>query len=139
MKLAVIGTRTFTNKNRLYFELDSLRKTVTISEIVSGCGEEEKMNRGADAFARDYARDRGIKYKGFPADWTDMSEPCLVRHNGNNPYNALAGIKRNKQIAVYSDECLSFWDGISKGTRDCKEQFRILKKKVKRIIYPTKF
>lgn len=127
MKLAVIGSRDFQLKNRLYFELDELRKKIKIDEIVSGGA------RGADRFAKEYAEDRKIKYKEFPADWTDMSEPCIKKKGTNGEYNALAGFKRNKEIAKYSDKYLAFLVNNSSGTSDCIKQFKELNKSGKEI------
>lgn len=133
IKLAVIGTRTFTNKKRLYFELDELRKVYKIDEIISGVAADDEKTKGADSFARDYAKDKAIKYKGFPADWKDMAEPCLKKIGQYGEYNALAGPNRNTKIAEYSDCVLAFWDGVSSGTHDCLKKFYVLKKKVKTV------
>jgi hypothetical protein len=73
------------------------QKRLTIGEIVSG-GE-----RGADALAKRYAEEYGHAYKEFPAD---------RETHGNR-----AGFLRNEQIIQYSDCCIAFWDGKSRGTK----------------------
>jgi len=47
MKLAVVGSRTFTDRNMLYEYLDKAHKTNPIKNIISGGA------RGADTLARD--------------------------------------------------------------------------------------
>ncbi len=118
--ISVVGSRHYTDKKRVYYELDELRKIAPfITTIVSGIGEDKKGNgKGADLFAREYARDRKLKYKGYEPDWQDMAEPCVVRRNEYGTFNALAGIKRNTQIVSDGDFIMIFWDGVSPGTKD---------------------
>jgi hypothetical protein len=131
IKLAVVGTRTFTDKKRLYFELDEFRKIRKVTEIVSGIDKEDEKTKGADSFARDYAKEKGIPYKGFSADWKDMSPPVLKKTGLYGDYNALAGPNRNTKIADYADEGLAFWDYESTGTHDTIKKFNDRKKKIK--------
>lgn len=94
MKLAIIGSRTFTDYELLF---DTLQKLdFDISCIISGGA------KGADALAKKYAEDNTIQYIEFPADWTQ--------------YGKSAGPIRNKQIVDECDIILAFWNGSSKGT-----------------------
>jgi len=68
-----------------------------ISEIVSGGA------RGTDALAERYALEKKIPIKVFPSDW---------KKHGKS-----AGPLRNREIVVYSDTILAFWDGESTGTK----------------------
>jgi hypothetical protein len=131
IRLAVVGTRTYTNKQRVYFELDELRKLYRLVEIISGIAQDDEKTRGVDSFARDYAKDQKIPYKGFPADWKDMAPPVLRRMGQYGEYNALAGLNRNTKIADYAECALAFWDGKSSGTADVTKKFTDRKKKVK--------
>lgn len=125
MKLAVIGSRFFKNKSRMYFELNEIRKVWKVEEIVSGEGGE------ADRMAKEYAIESKIKYTAFPADWSDLAEPCFIKVNANGEkYNALAGFKRNTKISEYSDAVMAFWDGKSPGTKDTIDKFKKAGKKV---------
>lgn len=133
IKLGVFGTRTYTNRKRVYFELDEFRKIHKVSEIVSGCAVDDEKATGVDAIARDYALEKGIHYKGFAADWKDLSEPCRIKVGPYGEYNALAGFKRNTKIADYSDEGLAFWDHKSPGTADTLRKFEDRRKKVKTV------
>lgn len=132
IKLAVIGSRTFKDKKKGFFELDEFAKTNEIVAIVSGVGFDDKYDNGADTIGRDYAKEREIKYIGFPADWSDMSEPCVVKYNRyNKPYNALAGFKRNTNIIDECTDVIAFWDGKSPGTKDSIDKAKALNKSIK--------
>lgn len=69
---------------------------------------------GADTLAREYALERGMNYKEFKADW--------------KRYGRAAGPKRNDEMIVFIKEkngvALYFWDGKSKGTKQCIESAR---------------
>lgn len=97
-KLIVAGTRTFNNKELLFQTLDDIRKTLKVTEIVSGCA------KGADSLGELYAETRNIPIKKFPADW---------EHHGRK-----AGPMRNRQMAEYGDALVIFWNGKSSGTRN---------------------
>ena len=117
-KVIVAGSRDFNNYNLLKLRLDNILKEKSQNskldiEIVSGTA------KGADSLGEDYAREKGYSIKPFPADWTDMTPPCLVRKRFNGDlYNALAGNKRNKLMGDYADALVAFWDGKSTGTKD---------------------
>lgn len=134
IKLAVVGTRTYTDKKRVYFELDEFRKIRKVIEIVSGIASDDYKTKGVDSFARDYAKEKGIPYKGFPADWKDMAPPCIRKTGLYGDYNAMAGPNRNTKIADYSDEAMAFWDEVSTGTHDVIKKFKTLTKKTKTVI-----
>lgn len=119
VKLGIIGSRTFKDQNRGFLEINEYRKIHNVVAIVSGVSIDDKYDNGADTIGRNYAREFKIKYIGFPAQWDDMSEPCVTKYNRyGKPYNALAGFKRNTDIVKNSTHILAFWDGKSKGTKD---------------------
>lgn len=93
MKVAVIGSRGFTNYDLLKNELDKY----TISMIISGGAI------GADKLAEKYAKENNIKTQIIYPDW--------------NTYGRGAGLIRNKDIVNESDIVIAFWDGTSKGTK----------------------
>jgi len=98
MKIAIVGTRTFTDYGLLQSSVTEIIPIDSITEIVSGGA------KGADALAKRYAKDNNIKYVEFPARW--------------NLYGKMAGPKRNEEIAKYVDILIAFWDGSSIGTRN---------------------
>lgn len=92
-------------------------------EIISG------MAKGADTLAVKFANKYNLALKEFPADWNNLDVlPCRVITNSYGSYNALAGHKRNRDMAVYasSDDAFGvlvlFWDGKSKGSKNMKSQ-----------------
>ena len=112
-KVIIAGGRYFNNYGLLKTSLDNLLRNKSSVEIVSG------KAKGADTLGEKYAREVGHSLVEFPALWGDMSEPCRVktRKNGTQ-YNALAGHKRNLQMAQHADALVAFWDGKSTGTKN---------------------
>lgn len=98
-KVIVAGSRNFNDEIFIYKKLDELLqqyKEFNEVEIVEGgC-------RGVDLIAKQYAIDRNLSYKEFPADW--------------NSYGKSAGMIRNSDMAQYADALIAFYDGKSKGT-----------------------
>lgn len=111
MKVAVIGSRTFTNYNLLFKILDRLNTTRKITCIVSGGA------KGADALAEQWARTNDVPLDIYPADW--------------DKYGKGAGFIRNKEIWDNADTGVAFWDGVSKGTQ---HSFDIAKKQGKKLL-----
>lgn len=93
MKLAVIGSRGFTDWNLLCKTLDNY----AIELIVSGHAT------GADQLAEKYADEFNIPTKIFLPEW-DL-------------YGKSAGAIRNKLIVDNADQVVVFWDGESKGSK----------------------
>ena len=129
MRLIVAGGRDFSDKKLMQEALNDYTFDTTSLEIVSGTA------KGADSLGAQLARANNIPVKEFPADWQDMSEPCVKRFNGYGTYNALAGMKRNHQMGDYATHLIAFWDGKSTGTKDMIEYMRSLNKPFKVIGY----
>ena len=92
MKIAVVGSRDFTDYERLCRTLDALEFDL----LISGGA------RGADKLAERYADERGIKKHIYYAEWGKLGKK--------------AGIMRNEDIVKNSDMIVAFWDGKSRGT-----------------------
>jgi len=92
IKLAVVGSRSFYD----YGYMKDILDWHDIKKIISGGA------RGVDKLAEQYAVDKNIPLKIFPADW--------------DTFGKSAGYKRNVQIVEAADEIAAFWDGKSKGT-----------------------
>ena len=98
-KLLVSGSRTITDKRKVFLELDFMIDGVLHGEDVTIL---EGGARGVDTLAREYAIERNIPYEEHPADWDK---------NGR-----AAGYIRNVEMVKEADIALIIWDGKSKGT-----------------------
>ncbi len=96
MRLAIVGSRNFTDPERLSRTVDKVQGDITL--IVSGGA------RGADTLAEYYAKKKSIPYLIFPADW--------------DKHGKKAGILRNQDIVDNADAMIAFLAPESKGTRD---------------------
>ena len=107
--LLIAGSRNYTDRdtfNRVTEEYIDSEDAFTV--IVAGGAA------GADELAKDYALEHGLQYIEFPADW--------------EKYGRAAGPKRNDEMVKFIKEkngrALYFWDGESKGTKQCIESAR---------------
>ncbi len=101
MKLAVVGSRSFTDWELLKKSIDDVRQQFVITEIVSGGAQ------GADSLGERYARENNLKLTLFIPDW--------------KLHGKKAGILRNRDIIAAADFVIAFWDGESKGTKNSLE------------------
>lgn len=113
MKLAVVGSRTFTNERLLEFTLNNYKDSITL--VVSGGA------RGADSLGESWAIKNNIPVKVFKPEW--------------HKYGKSAGMIRNELIIQECDICMAFWDGKSKGTANSIFICEKLNKKVAVIRY----
>ena len=130
IKIAIVGSRAYTNKQKvkdLLFEIK--QKYGDEVEIVSG---GQKL--GADGFAKKYTLEFDMNYTEFPPAHYSHNMHCkLPPQHYNKPYYISNYIKRNKQIAEYSNIVVGFLQkGIeSRGTMDTIGHAKKLKKMVK--------
>lgn len=112
-KVIVAGSRKFTMVGLLNDVLDARLKMFEHVEIVSG------LAKGADTFGLEYAKDRGIPYKEFPARWADTAgKPSSeIRTNAGGEYWVKAGYARNEEMANYANVLIAFDSGTN-GTKD---------------------
>ena len=107
MKFAIIGSRIFNDygilRNFADYFIDS-----DDDSIVSGGA------KGADSLGYQYAKDNGLDYTLFAANWDEFGKS--------------AGFRRNQQIVDACDMVLAFWDGVSKGTQDTINKAKKVKK-----------
>lgn len=100
--LAVIGSREFIWRDRVWEYLDKvLEKTEDLSLVSGACPQ------GADAHAEAWAKRKGVPILLYPANWS----------KGKG-----AGFARNQKIVKAADVVVCFWDGTSKGTVDSIER-----------------
>ena len=107
MRIAVVGSREFTDMTAVRTYVETLPLDVT---VVSGGA------RGVDTAAVEAAKERGMKTEIVWADW--------------DKYGRSAGPIRNKLMIESVDEVTAFWDGASKGTSNAIQNAEKLGKKV---------
>ena len=95
----VAGSREFNEYPLLQKKLDHYlsnydRTNVT---LISGTA------RGADRLGEQYAGQRGMTLRRFPANW--------------KKYGKSAGFERNMRMSMHADALVAFWDGKSRGTK----------------------
>ena len=93
MTVAVIGSRTFTDYDRLAKVLNGM----TITRLVSGGA------KGADSLAEKWAAEMDIPVTIFKPDWNRLGKS--------------AGFVRNQDIVMEAEIVIAFWDNNSSGTR----------------------
>lgn len=96
MKLAIIGSRTFTDSELAWNTYKNLPFLDQVTQIVSGGA------KGADSIAELLAKWSGKEMIVYYPDW--------------DKYGKQAGFIRNRLIINDSDCVLAFWDLKSKGT-----------------------
>lgn len=102
MRFLVTGSRYWSDREMLFASLDAWHEIVGVASVIEGCA------RGADGLAEEWAAERGIPNRHFPADWAR--------------YGKAAGAIRNSLMLADGepDFVLAFHDDIttSKGTAD---------------------
>lgn len=117
MKLVIFGGRDFVHHEmatqiiKQDFDLSSV-------EFVDGCAN------GADVLNRILSAAFGRKRHKFPANW---------KRDGK-----YAGPKRNREMALFADVGVGFWNGASRGTINMYNILRALRKPVKLYDYTGK-
>lgn len=99
--LGIIGSRTFKDYKLFKQKVSDIVKKLlskysNVVFVSGGCP------KGADNFAKRYAKENNIEIIEFLADW--------------DTFGKSAGFKRNHLIIDKADLLISFWDGESKGT-----------------------
>lgn len=115
MKVAVVGSRSFTDYELLKKTLDELYPNITL--IVSGGA------KGADSLSEQYADEEGIRKLIFKPDW--------------EKHGKAAGFIRNRDIVAESDMVIAFHDGHSKGTANSIEHAKKMGKILKVILFSS--
>jgi predicted Rossmann fold nucleotide-binding protein DprA/Smf involved in DNA uptake len=104
MKLAVIGSRSITDKDWVFKQIHH-RMIGCYDDnytIISGGAE------GVDSLVRDFCKTNGLDFIMFqPYFLLDKQAEFSSRHF----------FTRNRQIVFNADEVLVLWDGVSRGTK----------------------
>ncbi|MCK4653960.1 MAG: DUF2493 domain-containing protein [Candidatus Cloacimonetes bacterium] len=108
MKLAVIGSKEFTDYEKLVSILD---KEKDVSMIISGGA------LGTDTHAKQYSSQNKIKFLEFPPDY--------------KKYGDKAKYIRDKLVVEHCDKIIAFWDGKCEGTKYTMDYGKKIGKPVK--------
>ena len=121
MKVAIVGSRQYTNKRRIQEFIFKLKEKYGDElEIVSG-----GQKKGADGYAKKYAIEFDVKYSEFPPRHYQYNQHCVCESfKYGRPYAAWHYHDRNKEIAEYTDVMAAFIpkDTTSKGTESALKQ-----------------
>jgi len=99
MKIAVVGSRTFTDYDLLRRTLDRVRLMFHDRDITIVSGGAPGADSLAERYSQAVLNKHPIVYK---AEWST--------------YGKVAGFRRNREIVDESDFVVAFWDGVSRGT-----------------------
>ena len=115
MKIAIIGSREYENKNKIRDMIYKLKQSFGDKlEIVSGGAQN-----GADKYAKKFAIEFGITYKEFnPAHTVRNLYSVMPEGYYSKPYHTSQFFHRNELIAKYCDKMVAFIDSnvASKGS-----------------------
>ena len=105
MKIAIIGSRGYTNKRKIKEFIFKLKEQVGEKlEIVSGGAKE-----GADKYAKRFALDFDVNYSEFPAYHEPHNIHCVLEaFKYGKPYSVGNYHRRNKDLVEYSDKVVAF-------------------------------
>jgi len=119
MNTVIFGSRSIVSKQIVFGIIDSCPWAIT--GIISG------MAAGPDSIAWDYAKEKRIRRKAFPADW--IAEPTQ------------AGFIRNKEMAEWkhTEAGIMIWDGKSGGSKDMLELMNKSKYPVYEVVLTINF
>ena len=99
--LGIVGSREIKDLNLVYIAFGQSPWCNTainkkLIQIISGGA------RGADTLAEKFAKELGINFLPFDADWDNINVPgALVRYRNGKPYNVRAGFDRNQKLVDY--------------------------------------
>jgi len=113
MKLAIVGSRNYTNYTQFSQQLDiALEKwgSIPVEEVISGGAS------GADSMAARWAWERGIPVRIFQSDWAKWGKA--------------AGPMRNQLIIENATHVVAFPSKDSRGTQDSISRSKKLKREL---------
>ena len=98
-KLIISGLRTCDRKETVFAEINKyIAEIGSVEEIVAG------GSKGVDAFAKEFAQSRQIKYKEFAPDWeADLNAASFIR---------------DTRMAEYGTHLLVLSNGVSKESKN---------------------
>jgi hypothetical protein len=122
----IAGTRGIISMRDLYDAIEA--SGFQITEVISGMAD-----RSPDMLGIAWAKQHMVRIARFPAQWEDMRASWVIpaKRRDGRPYNKVAGLLRNQQMAEYASceargtgrgQLIALWDGGSPGTKDMIER-----------------
>lgn len=128
MKVAIIGSRSYTNKRKIKDFVFKLKEKVGDDLVIVSGGAKQ----GSDKYAKQYALEFDIDYSEFPPYHESHNQHCV---HGAFRYNKQYSVgnyhKRNKDLVDYSDNVVAFCtDGeVTNGTLSALKYSHKIEKK----------
>ena len=120
MRVLICGGRDYNLYGFIFDTLDVINEDKgPFTELIVGDAT------GVDHWAMKWAKERGIPFRVFEADWDDLShEDAVIRHRKDgSKYDAKAGPRRNQRMVDEKpDLAVVFPGGI--GTSDCRGRIK---------------
>jgi len=129
MKIAIVGSRKYTNKKKIKDFIFNLREKYGTDIIIVSGG----CKNGADKYAKKYALELDVQYQEFPPFHEVHNLYCpLPESRYSKPYSVKYYFARNKIIAGVADIVIGFIpNGIkSNGTESTLEYAEKMGKKI---------
>jgi len=129
MKVIIAGSRTITDRDRVFRHIESWALVKKITEVLCGMNGDwdevtQTASRGVDMFGREWAVKHGIPVRPFPADW---------KQHGKS-----AGPKRNAAMADEADALIVVTTGSPEQTRGSFNMIENMEKRKKHIYWDMK-
>jgi hypothetical protein len=101
IKLMICGSRSITDSEWVKDKIEEYwyNNLAWVDHLILIEGEA----KGVDSIAKEYAQENDWEIESYPADWENLGKS--------------AGFIRNIEMVKECDQCLIFWDGVSKGTK----------------------
>ena len=129
MKVAIIGSRSYTNKRKIKDFVFKLKEKVGDDLVIVSGGAKQ----GSDKYAKQFALEFDINYSEFPPYHEPHNQHCVY---GAFRYNKIYSVgnyhKRNKDLVDYSDNVVAFCtEGkVTDGTSSALKYSKKIDKKV---------
>lgn len=123
MIVAIVGDREVTDYNIIQKAVDQSGFEVTM--VISGGA------KGVDSLAVQWAKDNGIPYEEYKADWNDITvkDAIVAVNKWGKKYNKLAGFQRNQKIVDRAEGVIAIQpNGPTSGTQDTVKKTKRAKK-----------
>lgn len=143
-RVVVFGSRGFNDYKTFsdcmfeYLKDNDIKRgeVIFLSGMANMDKEKKEDQIGADAFIVHWCMEHDYPWTEHWADWSDVnSHGAIIRYKKGRPYNLLAGFTRNEEMAELCNKGVSFYDGVSRGTKDMMDRMAKRQHQVRLIQY----